>query len=224
MSPKHTQVYEKLRDEFRLQLENDEEMAIARIGTITKLSQVVSGYFLIPGSETESRIMPPDLNPKLNVLRSELESCIEANEKIIVWARFHVELADIAEMLRRMEIPFVTYHGKTPDAERKVAVDEFQKGSARVFLSQQAAGGVGITLVASSTVIYYSNTFSLTDRVQSEDRSHRIGQEKNCRYVDIIAVNSIDMQIIQALKNKIDVAALITGDAQRAAKELLNFQ
>ena len=153
-----------------------------------------------------------------------MESCIEANEKIIVWARFHVELADIAEMLRRMEIPFVTYHGKTPDAERKVAVDEFQKGSARVFLSQQAAGGVGITLVASSTVIYYSNTFSLTDRVQSEDRSHRIGQEKNCRYVDIIAVNSIDMQIIQALKNKIDVAALITGDAQRAAKELLNFQ
>jgi SNF2 family DNA or RNA helicase len=61
-------------------------------------------------------------------------------------------------------------------------------------------------------MIYYSNDFSLETRLQSEDRAHRIGQKKNVTYIDLVAKNTIDEKVMDALRNKQSVANLITGD------------
>ena len=59
-------------------------------------------------------------------------------------------------------------------------------------------GGYGITLTAASNVIYYSNSYDLEKRLQSEDRAHRIGQHKPVTYVDLIAEKTVDEKIIKA--------------------------
>ena len=82
----------------------------------------------------------------------------------------------------------------------------------RFFVGNAHAGGIGLTLTAASTMIYYSNDFSLETRVQSEDRAHRIGQRQNVLYIDIEALNTIDKQVIDALRQKKNLADLITGD------------
>jgi SNF2 family DNA or RNA helicase len=49
-------------------------------------------------------------------------------------------------------------------------------------------------------------------RRQSEDRAHRIGQDKNVVYIDIMAENTIDDKIVTALKGKIELSAKTLGD------------
>ena len=75
---------------------------------------------------------------------------------------------------------------------------------------------MGITLTAADTVIYYSNSYNLEHRLQSEDRAHRIGQDKNVLYVDLVCDKTVDKRIIKALKDKKNIAEQIMGDDWRA--------
>lgn len=212
MTAKQARMYKLLRDELRLKLADGTIAPVERIAAITKLSQVVSGYFLVPGTDRTERIMQLNDNPKLLMLLDEIEEC---EGSIIIWARFHVEIADIMKVLAEADISAVEYHGGIAQRARQDAIDKFQSGAVRVFVGQQAAGGTGITLTAASNVIYYSNTWSLEDRLQSEDRAHRIGQRNTVRYVDLLAQNSIDDNVLRSLRAKTDLARTVLGDARR---------
>ena len=85
----------------------------------------------------------------------------------------------------------------------------------RFFVGNPAVAGTGLTLHAASTVIFYSNSFSLEQRLQAEDRAHRIGQTRNVTYVDLVAQGTVDAKIVRALRNKQDIARQITGDEVR---------
>ena len=60
--------------------------------------------------------------------------------------------------------------------------------------------------------VYYSNSFDLETRLQSEDRCHRIGTKTNVTYIDIETPKTIDTQIIKALRNKKNLADIVTRD------------
>lgn len=146
-----------------------------------------------------------------------LDVAAELDGKAIVWARFRAEIAMLAKLLREQygTDSVVEYHGGVGSQEREAAVNAFQRGNARFFVGQQHSGGYGLTLHAATTVIYYSNDFSLEARLQSEDRAHRIGQHHPVNYVDIECLGTIDTRILEALRSKKDLAELITRDNVR---------
>ena len=78
-------------------------------------------------------------------------------------------------------------------------------------MGNAATGGVGLNMTAAELVVYYSNSFSFTDREQSEDRAHRIGQTRSVTYIDLVAEGTVDEVVIQALKSKKDVSEFIRG-------------
>jgi SNF2 family DNA or RNA helicase len=61
-------------------------------------------------------------------------------------------------------------------------------------------------------MIYYSNGYDLEKRQQSEARIDRIGQSKPMTYVDIIAEETIDEKIVEALRRKVNLATEIMGE------------
>ena len=67
-------------------------------------------------------------------------------------------------------------------------------------------------MVSASYVIYYSNSYNLEVREQSEDRAHRIGQDKNVLVIDLIVKGTVDEMIISALKGKIKLSAKTLGE------------
>jgi SNF2 family DNA or RNA helicase len=67
-------------------------------------------------------------------------------------------------------------------------------------------------LTAADYAIYYSNSFDLEQRMQSEDRCHRIGTKNNVTYIDIETRGSVDTKIIKALRAKKNIADIITKD------------
>ena len=109
------------------------------------------------------------------------------------------------------------YYGGTPQEERQDIVDKFQdpENPLRFFVGQPRTGGYGITLTAANTVIYYSNSYDLEIRLQSEDRAHRIGQTNKVTYIDLVSPDTIDEKILIALKSKIDIAGQVLGEQAR---------
>jgi SNF2 family DNA or RNA helicase len=67
-------------------------------------------------------------------------------------------------------------------------------------------------LTAATTVVYYSNSYNLEHRLQSEDRAHRIGQTKSVNYVDLTVAGTLDEKIIKALREKKNIAAQVLGE------------
>jgi len=83
-------------------------------------------------------------------------------------------------------------------------------------VGQPKTGGYGITLTAATTMIYYSNSYDLEIRLQSEDRAHRIGQNNKVTYIDLVSPRTIDEKILKALRNKINLAGQVLGEEVRA--------
>ena len=79
-------------------------------------------------------------------------------------------------------------------------------------MGQPKTGGFGITLTAANTVIYFSNSYDLEIRLQSEDRAHRIGQQNKVTYIDLVSPGTIDDKILTALRNKINIAGQVLGE------------
>lgn len=82
----------------------------------------------------------------------------------------------------------------------------------RFLIGTPQTGGYGITLTQANTVIYYSNSYDLEKRLQSEDRAHRIGQKEKVTYVDLISEDTVDEKIVEALRNKINIASEVLGE------------
>ena len=97
---------------------------------------------------------------------------------------------------------------------RQEHIAQFQdvKGPTRYFVGNPQTGGYGITLTAANTVIYFSNSYDLEKRLQSEDREHRIGQTGSVTYEDLIAEKTIDERIVKALRTKVNIANEIMGE------------
>ena len=155
-------------------------------------------------------------NFKHNRIEELIDVIDEMEGKVIIWANY---VHDIKEITAALEDEYgegcvVQYYGEVSSEDRQTAIKEFQDPNSNVkyFIGNTQTGGYGITLTAASNVIYYSNSYDLEKRLQSEDRAHRIGQHKPVTYVDLIAEKTVDEKIIKALRKKINIASTVMGD------------
>jgi SNF2 family DNA or RNA helicase len=175
---------------------------------LMRLHQIVCGHVKLDNGEV---IELP--NNRIGELLSVVE---ETDGKIIIWANYRHDIEAIKLALSKdygMNSVGM-YYGDTDDDERKRVLEEFQKPNSemRFFVGNPSTGGYGLTLTAAHTMVYYSNSFDLEKRLQSEDRAHRIGQTKNVTYIDLIAVGTVDEKIVKALRDKIDIATQVMGE------------
>ena len=92
--------------------------------------------------------------------------------------------------------------GDMSSTERMKAVQMFQSGDAMAIALSITAGGVGITLTASSTIVFNDFDFVPANLLQAEDRICRIGQRNdmcNVFYMvaDDTAMDNITAEIIE---------------------------
>jgi SNF2 family DNA or RNA helicase len=93
------------------------------------------------------------------------------------------------------------YDGSCSSAEREYEIRQFQK-KGRVFLAQQTAAGVGITLTRASEIVLVEPSWSPEDNQQAIKRIHRIGQDRPCRARLFSVPGSLDDALMSALARK----------------------
>jgi SNF2 family DNA or RNA helicase len=178
---------------------------------IMRLQQICCGH--IQSDEGETVTLASNRYRELVDIAEELQG------KAIIWATYTYDIQQIADALRHRFGPeaVATYYGGTAQDERQKIVEQFQDkdNPLRFFVGQPKTGGYGITLTAANTVIYFSNSYDLEIRLQSEDRAHRISQTKKVTYIDLVSPNTIDEKILKALRGKIDLAGQVLGEEVR---------
>lgn len=189
-----------------------------------RLQQILGGWlppsedelFENPDAETTCLYKDAKDIPRMKALLDVVEQ--NSEQQVIIWARFRHEIEAITAALNEIYqtadllTPAMSFYGGTPKDMRSAIIDGFQSGKHKFFVGQQHSGGYGLTLTAANVMIYYSNDFSLEARLQSEDRCHRIGQEKSVLYVDLESEGTVDSRILEALLNKKELADLVVGD------------
>lgn len=154
---------------------------------LMKLSQITGGFIYEQGPDGKKiGTIRLATNPKLHDLAELLEEVLP--KKVIVWYRFEAEREMLVELLKKLRINFVAIGKGVSKEDKKTAVSTFQNDDkCKLFLANVTAG-IGITLTKAEVVIYYSNSYSYEDRIQSEDRCHRIGLDHKVTYIDMVAV------------------------------------
>jgi SNF2 family DNA or RNA helicase len=209
LTPEQERVYNQMKKLALAKLETGELATTASVLTqIMRLQQICCGHFQ-PDDE--------DIKNLKNNRMSELMDLIEeVNGKAIIWATYTHDILNIASTIRERfgDDSVACYYGGTQQDDRQDIVNRFQdrRDPLRFFVGQPKTGGYGITLTAANTVIYYSNSYDLEIRLQSEDRAHRIGQTNKVTYIDLVSPNTIDEKILTALRSKIDIAGEVLGE------------
>lgn len=188
------------------------------------LAALEDGTVPAVGEGAEPDVLRPvaGANAKLEELKAILDDC---GSKVIIWCRFRPEIAAVAQTLaaEHGRASVVEFHGGIDSGNRAVNRRRFQDDpKCRFFVGQVNTGGIGITLTAADTAIYFSNSFSLEDRIQSEDRCHRIGQKaKSVTYIDLVMGPStwIDAKVLQALREKRDYTSAVMDEIHQATKK-----
>jgi len=211
LSKEQIKVYEQMRKEALATLNGKTITTMTALTQLMRLHQITCGHF----SADDGTIQ----NIKNNRL-SELMDIIEEIEgKAIIWAHYQHDVQTIVNEIEKKHGPgsVVHYYGKTLPEQRDKAIKNFKTNDeCRFFVGTPQTGGYGLTLVSANTVIYYSNGYDLEKRMQSEDRAHRIGQDKSVTYIDIIAEETVDTKIVKSLRKKINIASEVLGEEVRS--------
>jgi hypothetical protein len=203
--------------------EGDDMLSVdSGLATAMRLAQITGGF---APTDMESSAQPiPGENPKLSAVLDIAEEL--GTEKLIIWCRFHAELQAVAAALADVygADTVAQYHGAIPQAERqqqKLAFMQFD--TCRFFVAQVKAGGTGLDGLQAHTkyMVFYSNEYAYLLREQAVARLARTGGCTVVNVIDIVAANTIDVDVARCMQTGQDVhaAVLHRGMAQRITPE-----
>lgn len=133
----------------------------------------------------------------------------------VLAAAEHKQLINLAaKRLDKLGVRYALVTGDVSPFERQKALDALRARTIRVLLFTNKAGGVGMDMSASDTLINLQRSYSLVDERQKEDRNHRIGSEihESVRIIDVVTRDSVEEDQIKTLLEKLERLEEITRD------------
>ncbi len=209
LEPKARSLYAKVLGQSYAKLNEGEVTAANILTRLLRLSQIAGGFIT-----DDDKVTTAVSRAKLDALSDILDSAIEEDKKIVVMARFTAELDSITEMLEKKHIGYAVIRGGVKN--RGEEIRRFQEDDdCLVFLGQISAAGLGITLTAASTMVFYSMNYSMSDFSQAQARIHRASQKHSCDYIYLICRNTVDVKVLHALRHKVDLAKMLVDDYRK---------
>jgi len=224
MTKEQRRIYNEIRKNKVAELTSmkgvpDEIMVKNVLSAYSLLHQICAGFISYDGNIVQIKykgelrdktirerkwIMPPEENPKL----TEMLEFIGRNpgQQFNIWTKHIMELLAITKLLNEKGYSAAAYYGEVEEPDRRVLEKRFHSGDLQILVANQETGGTGLTFTNCNNVLYMSNSFKYIDRAQSEDRNHRIGTTKHVVYGDIVCEKSIDVRVIEVLRQKKSLA------------------
>ncbi|WP_437720050.1 DEAD/DEAH box helicase [Sorangium sp. So ce861] len=139
-------------------------------------------------------------------------------QRALVFSQFTSHLALVREALEARGVAYVYLDGETPRRARGERVREFQEGAAPLFLISLKAGGFGINLTAATNVIHLDPWWNPAVEDQASDRAHRLGQRRPVTIYRLVALGTLEEQMLSLHEQKRSLAAQVLGGKDAAGK------
>ena len=202
LSPEQKKIYQQMKQLALAQLDGKLMTTATALVQLMRLHQITCGHFT-----ADDGTIKDIKNERLTTL---MEILTEVENKAVIWAHYKHDIKAIVKAIEKQygKDSYVTYYGETPFEERQNNIKLIQdpNSSVRFIIGTPQTGGYGITLTEANTMIYYSNGYDLEKRTQSEARINRAGQVRKMTYIDIIAEDTVDEKIVEALVKKMNIA------------------
>ena len=217
LSELQARMYKEMKRDLVTYLKGHVIMAQLAMTKAMRLQQIASGYAM----SEDGKEVTLGQTPRQDALKELLEQ-LTPNHKVLVWAVWKENYAQIRTVCEELGVAFVEVHGDVGTQDKFANVDRFNTDpTCRVLIGHPGSGGIGINLVAASYSIFYSRSFSLDHYKQAEARNHRGGSEihEKITRIDLVAENTIDELVAERLANKIEVSDTILRDLSQLIQE-----
>lgn len=235
LHPKQKRAYDQMKKDMLAWIGEHEDEPVAAKAVITqlmRLQQFSDAYGEIevvkkrtrlteeecvlwkqpPGSFKDIEVECMRLSEPSTKLDAVMQILASTDAQLVVFSQFSQVIELLGKRLESAGIPHGIFIGKTSTDDRARIISGFQSGKLQVFAGTIAAGGIGITLTAASTVVFVDRSWSASLNIQAEDRCHRIGQKSAVQIIDIISRHTLDMKRIQKINLQWSWIKQLIGD------------
>lgn len=207
LEPAALRIYRGLVKESYAELAGGEVTATNILTRLLRLSQLTGGFL----GNDETAAVEQVSAAKLSALEDILDGAVAEGKKLVIIARFLPEIRAICKLLEKRGLGYSCITGEVKNRDEQVA--RFQKEpEVMAFVGQIATAGLGITLTAASTMVFYSLDYSMSNFEQTKARIHRVGQRMPCTYLYLVARGTVDEKVLAALESKADLARTLVDD------------
>jgi non-specific serine/threonine protein kinase len=205
MTPLQKEMYMRtvaeVRDEVAEAFEDrpDQQAGIVALAAILRLRQVC----------VSPELMNKPLNefaPKFSYLADKLEELESEGNAALVFTQFRGALDELEKVAKQAGVRYLRMDGKTPMAQRKQLVKEFQSedGPSFFFISLKT-GGVGLNLTRANYVFHVDPWWNPAVENQASDRAHRIGQKRSVFVQRLIMKHTIEERMLELKARKAEL-------------------
>lgn len=207
LEPAALRIYRGLVKESYAELAGGEVTATNILTRLLRLSQLTGGFL----GNDETAAVEQVSAAKLSALEDILDGAVAEGKKLVIIARFIPEIKAICKLLEKRGLGYSCITGEVKNRDEQVA--RFQnEPEVMAFVGQIATAGLGITLTAASTMVFYSLDYSMSNFEQTKARIHRMGQRIPCTYLYLVARGTVDEKVLAALESKADLARTLVDD------------
>jgi hypothetical protein len=210
MTKEQIKAYKEMKEFATTMLANEAHVtATVVIAQIMKLHQILCGH--VKDEEGVEHLIPENKTAEL------LDLLDDYGGKAIIWCSYDVDVKKVVEALteeygKGSVARFWGGNTKTRDAEEKLFKED---PNCRFMVATPDSGGMGRTWDIADLAVYYSSRDNLEHRDQSEQRTMGRDKARGVDVVDLICPGTVETKILEALRNKINMATAINGDTWR---------
>lgn len=144
-------------------------------------------------------LVPLTENPKLDMLEEVLDDI--GTKQVVIWCSRTKLLYDAEKRAREAGYSTAIYDGKIDKKLREEGYNSFAEGKTQLMFINQASGSYGLNaLQEADYAIYLCCSYSVEQRVQSEERIHRGNITRNKYIIDISCKGTCEDRVVTALK------------------------
>jgi SNF2 family DNA or RNA helicase len=215
LTPEQRKDYDVFEKDLVAQIDGKTFTADIALTKALRLMQISSGFIsgleAPDGAELQPIKYEYQNTARENALKELLtQICVEGGKKAVVWATWANNYATISKVCEELGIKYVRCtgleSGKAKEEARKTFIEN---PDILVFIGNPLSSGIGINLVVAHYDIWYSRNFSLDQFIQAKARIYRAGQTESVIHYHLVAQDTIELDILDALQSKKNMADVI---------------
>ena len=193
MKPKQRRAYEQMKAAAIALLESGTVEAPTASTVTMKLMQISSGAVY------EHSLLYHIVDEDRNEMVMDL---LEPRQHSLVFFNWKHQKDQLIKAAEKRGYSYCVLDGESTASEKTESVRLFEAGFYKVMFAHPQSAAHGLTLVRATTTIWASPTYNLEHFIQGNKRIYRAGQKHKTETIVIIAENSIDEKVYEALARK----------------------